>query len=133
MPVRHQAFASWQWANYVFSQVPPGKRVLRVNFDETAICLFQGAGRGNVFLAKTDPAVQHVPLGKRRTFLTHVGFVCDDPIIQPLLPQVVVGNEHMIKAGQVDALRLKTYQFAGCRNSDVDIGVRSPPSLEARN
>ena len=103
--VRTQAFAAWQWANYSFSQVPPGRRTLRVNFDETAVCLFQGAGRGNVFLRKSDPAVQHVPIAKRRTYLTHVAFVCDDPAIQPLLPQVVIGNERTIKVRQLAALR----------------------------
>lgn len=79
--------------------------MLRINFDETAVCLFQGAGRGNVFLAKNKPAVQNVPIGKRRTYLTHVAFVCDDPAIQPALPQVVIGNEHTIKARQLDAMR----------------------------
>ena len=54
---------------------------------------------------KTDPAVQHVPIAKRRTYLTHVAFVCDDPAIQPLLPQVAIGNERTIKARQLVALR----------------------------
>lgn len=96
----------WQWTNFYMNQLPADKRVIHVNFDQTAACLFQGAGRGNVTLAKADrAAVQNVPRGKRRTYLTHVAFACDDPITQPLLPQVTVGNEHTLKAGQLAAVR----------------------------
>ena len=74
--------------------------------DETAICLFQGGGRGNVFLAKTDPAaVQNIPRGRRRAYVTHVAFICDNPAIQAVLPQVLIANEHTLKAGQLAALR----------------------------
>ena len=41
-----QAFASWQWSNYLTSKVPAGKKALITNIDETAVCLFQGARRG---------------------------------------------------------------------------------------
>ena len=65
--VRPQAVATWLWANYTFSQAPPGRRTLRANFDEAAVCLFQGTGQGHVLPLKTDPAVQHVPIARRRT------------------------------------------------------------------
>jgi hypothetical protein len=86
--------------------VPAGKRILRINLDETAICLFQGDAKGNVFLSKTDPAaVQNIPLGQRRTYLTHVAFICDDPDVQVALPQVIIANEHTVKARDLAALR----------------------------
>ena len=95
VPLFFQAFATWQWSNYCHAQLPAGKRALRVNMDETAICLLQGGGRGNVFLSKTDQTVvQNIPRGKRRTYLTHVAFVCDEMAIQAVLPQVIIGNEH---------------------------------------
>ena len=65
--VRPQAVATWLSANYTFSQAPPGRRTLRANFDEAAVCLFQGTGQGHVLPLKTDPAVQHVPIARRRT------------------------------------------------------------------
>ena len=65
--VRPQAVATWLCANYTFSQAPPGRRTLRANFDEAAVCLFQGTGQGHVLPLKTDPAVQHVPIARRRT------------------------------------------------------------------
>ena len=106
VPLFFQAFATWQWSNYCHAQLPAGKRALRVNMDETAICLFQGGGRGNVFLSKTDhTVVQNIPRGKRRAYLTHVAFVCDDMAIQAVLPQVIIGNEHTLPAHQLAALR----------------------------
>ena len=65
--VRPQAVATWLWASYTFSQAPPGRRTLRANFDEAAVCLFQGTGQGHVLPLKTDPADQHVPIARRRT------------------------------------------------------------------
>ena len=84
--------------------------------DETSICLFQGAGKGAVFAAKRrcwdegEPApaaepVQNVPLAKRRCCLTHVAFICDRHELQPLLPQIIIGNEHTFPAGAFAALQ----------------------------
>ena len=77
-PSSAKALASWQWFNYVAGAVQRGRRLLRINVDETAICLFQGGGRGNVFLKKAEDCHQHASLSQRRTYLTHVAFICDD-------------------------------------------------------
>ena len=80
--------------------------MLRINFDETSICLFQGGGRGNVFLAKDDRAAcQRVARGVTRTRFTCVAFICDDPRVQTILPQVFVLNEHTITLRQMADLR----------------------------
>ena len=76
-----------------------------MNLDETAICLFQGGGKGNLFLSKTGNAHQHATRGGRRAYLSHVAFICDDPAIQPLLPQVIIGNEHTLKARELATYR----------------------------
>jgi len=82
--------------------------VVRVNLDETAICVFQGDVKGNVLVArKTFGAAQRVAHGARRRFLTHVALLCDDPILQQLLPQFVIGNEHTIQARLLGALRAR--------------------------
>ena len=101
----------WQWFNFLKEQVPGGKAVLRINMDETSVCLFQGSSKGTVVVRKRkirDQAhhgaaaplepVQKVSRSTRRTCMTHVAFVCDRPDIQPLLPQVVIGNEHTFPA-----------------------------------
>ena len=101
----HQAMAAWRWYNYVSGQVPPGKQVLRLNLDETSVCLFQGGGRGNVFVSSKRRLTQHAPRSVRRCCLTHVGVICDQTDIQPLLPQVIIGNEATFQARAVAALR----------------------------
>lgn len=103
---RVKAVAAWQWYNYSCAGVAASAGVLRINFDETAICLFQGAGRGNVFVRKSPAAmVQNVTRGRTRTYLTHVAFLCDDRLVQQVLPQIVIGNEKTIPLGQLVALR----------------------------
>ena len=100
-----QAFAAWQWWNHYLAQAPAGRRVLRINWDETAVCLFEGGGRGNVFFAKTEQAVvQNASRAKQRTFLTHVAFICDDPLIQAALPQIVIANTRTIPGRMLAAL-----------------------------
>lgn len=101
-----EAFASWQWWNYACGHVPACKCVLRINMDETAVCLYQGGARGNIFIGMADAAVaQNVTRAQTRTYFTHVAFICDQPRLQPLMPQFLIGNEHTFPARQMAALR----------------------------
>ena len=99
-----QACAVWQWYNYAASRVPAGKEPLRINLDETSVCLFQGDAKGTVFFRKkrkrgrrllggaAGAPSQQVSRKKRRTCVTHIGVVCDNAAVQPRLPQVLIGN-----------------------------------------
>ena len=65
--------------------------------DESLICLYQGDGPGDVFWRSTHdkfihPVLQRVTRGLQRVNLGFCGFVCDDPALQPFLPQVIVGS-----------------------------------------
>lgn len=76
--------------------------------DETSVCLFQGDGKGTVFANKRQPGgqpVQKVAKSKRRCCLTHVGLICDNPTIQAVLPQVIVGNFRTFLASQLAELQ----------------------------
>jgi hypothetical protein len=54
----NQAQAVWQWYNCCAARVPAGKAPLRINMDETSVCLFQGGGKGTVvFKRRRDPGV----------------------------------------------------------------------------
>ena len=105
-----KAAAAWQWWNCAVASMPAGRVPLRVNLDETAICLYQGGSKGVVFCRKrkggsgAEP-FQKVSLAKRRTYLTHIGLICDAPALQPLLPQVLIGNEETFAAGAVAGLQ----------------------------
>lgn len=79
---------------------------MRINFDETAICLFQGGGKGNLMIAKGCPLpTQNVSRNQRRTYITYVSFICDDPDIQRALPQVLIANERSFPLRDMAALR----------------------------
>ena len=87
----------WQWVNFAASRVPPLKEPLRINMDETPVCLYQGDAKGTVMCSKKRQRggggpVQRVGRKKRRTCLTHIAFICDQPAVQVLLPQVLIGN-----------------------------------------
>jgi hypothetical protein len=95
----------WQWFNFYSASAPPGKEILRVNVDETSVCLFQGGHRGNIFVSKRDEPTERAALNQRRSYITHVAFVSDRADVQPLLPQFVIGNEHVLPARQLAALQ----------------------------
>ena len=48
--------AAWQWYKYYEANVPPGKKILRINWDETAICLDQCTKKRNIFVFKGHTA-----------------------------------------------------------------------------
>ena len=102
-----EAAATWQWHNfYVLRKVPPGKAHVRINLDETSICLFQGDSKGAVLIDKRQGVpLQNVPRARRRCCMTHVAFVCDSADLQVHLPQVIIGNESTFKVASMPALR----------------------------
>ena len=105
--LRAKATAVWQWYNYYRSQRPAGKALLHINWDETAICLHQSDKKGNIFLARGHDAVQRVSHAARRAYLTHVALVCDNPLIQQRLPQIVICNERTLPAKMHAALQAR--------------------------
>lgn len=103
-----EAFASWQWLNYLLSKVPIGKKPLIINMDETAVCLFQGQGKGTVIAGKKrkrDEPVQRVNRAAHRTYLTHVAFICDRSFYLKYLPQFIIGNEHTLLVRDMPELK----------------------------
>lgn len=85
--------------------MPAGKQIVRLNLDETSVCVFQGGGAGNVFVNKRRAPVESVPAGKRRRCMTHVALVCDRADLQPLIPQFLIGNESTLLQKDLPALR----------------------------
>jgi hypothetical protein len=85
-----------------------GKEILRINMDETSVCLWQGDGKGTVFADKgrhRDGPVQKMSRSKRRACLTHVALVCDRPEVQARLPQLIIGNVFTFPAKSFAALQ----------------------------
>ena len=101
----------WQWWNYAVSRVPAGKEALKLNLDETSVCLFQGGAKGALMVSqrrlgdRPPELVQHASASNRRACLTHIGLICNRPDLQRVLPQVIVGNERAFSAGDWAALQ----------------------------
>jgi len=70
--------------------------------DESSVKLDQSWPRGCVAMAAAGecapPLERPVSLRHRRAAVSLVCFVCDDAAVQPLLPQVIVGNERVLPA-----------------------------------
>ena len=100
---RSQAAVMWQWYNHLERMAPPAKKLLRINLDETAVCLHPEAGKGNVFV--TTRPVYRLQRWKTRTYFTHVAVVCDQIWLQPHMPQVIIGNERTLLLRALPTLR----------------------------
>jgi hypothetical protein len=101
---RIQAFALWNWVNVLHDNVPDGKKIVRLNLDETSVKMYQDTGRGYLSqkarkMKKQGPTLHRkVPRTALRTTFTHVGVVCDDPEVQKLVPQVLIMNNRALTA-----------------------------------
>ena len=99
----------WKWCNYLHSIVPPTKKPLRVNIDETSIKLDQDVQHGHVTetarqLAKGKTLRRNIPKGIRRTAYSLVAVICDDAEIQQCLPQFIVVNKRSCTVAVYKAL-----------------------------
>lgn len=99
----------WQWYNHAEAlALARGKTLLRINIDETSVCLHPGCGRGAVFVTQKwlrDGGGQHVPKWKQRRYMSHVAVICDRPDVQAVLPQFVIGNGGTLLQRSIAALR----------------------------
>ena len=93
------------------AQVPPDRKVLRINMDETSVKLYQDAGKGMLVaracrLRRTPRSlVQNVSRKKLRSAMTHAALLCDDPEAQRALPQLLIAGEASMTAEQEQLVR----------------------------
>ena len=102
--------ACFRWSNFLEDfQSSTGKPVLRVNLDETSIPLSPRPRKGYVIFGvrgrRWVPVQGSGPsLSLRRYNVSLVAFLCDDPTIQLLLPQVFASNEHVLSTADLSHL-----------------------------
>ena len=97
----------WRWWNHLESQsAAAGKKVLRINVDETNIARAYDSKKGLVLTTRhrRKPVLLQQPQQTRGSF-SHVAFICDDPSVQPRLPQLILGNEHVLPRRDLEALQ----------------------------
>ena len=105
MKLAREALASWQWYNHVEASTDKDKKTVRFNLDETAVCVYQDDRKGHILVEKCNEVPKKVQKGVKRTYMTLVTIVCDDPEVQPFLPQLLIGNEATLKVRELDALK----------------------------
>ena len=84
--------------------------MLRINLDETSCRLHCDQKRGlcrqrALSRAKKTEIVQDVSRGKLLGCFTLIAMICDDASLQPLLPHILLGNEHIFQQRVLDELR----------------------------
>jgi hypothetical protein len=104
-----KALAFFRWSNFLNDFGGSDRPVLRINMDESSVKLSPNPKLGYVmFGRRARKAVLRrgpgQPLSVRRASLSLVAFVCDDPAIQPLLPQVFVSNGRVLSKDDVASL-----------------------------
>lgn len=108
----------WQWWNKYAKEVPPGKKVLRINMDETSIRLFPGAATG--MIVRRAPTGEPSAPGKvalcpatrrqQRGAFSLVAFICDDEEIQRALPQILVAASQVLNKATATEARAKLHK-----------------------
>ena len=94
-PPNEQATLTRRWCQWLCQKARNnGKVPLLLNLDETAVPLEFTHTKGNIITRLAGKKIKEMPkqLANRsavRCFFTHVAIICDDPTVQPLLPQVM--------------------------------------------
>ena len=81
-----------------------GADILRINLDETSMPLNYDSQKGVVTTAFQKDVVLVDKQSAKRGSLTHVVMICDDTAIQPLLPQMIIGGERLLRVQDLRAL-----------------------------
>ena len=93
-----KACSVWQWFHFLLSKVSNDKTPLIINLDETSIRTWYPPRLGLKSRRQVQrgqpPRGRHSSRGQQRRAFTHVALICDDPSLQPLLPQILLVNEH---------------------------------------
>ena len=85
----------WQMNNYFLDRAQAeGRRLIRINLDETSIPLFPLPRSGVIMATRRgqDAGVLTVRRGDKRKNITYVAMLADDPQVQATLPQVIIGG-----------------------------------------
>ena len=104
-----QVLSVWQWWSFCRAQVPPHKRILNINLDESSIPVWLGGAAGTVVLRDSCGKRIHenrarASLSLKRGAVTLVAWICDNSTIQPFLPQIVLVNRALMSEEEWGAL-----------------------------
>ncbi|CAK9050630.1 DDE-1 domain-containing protein, partial [Durusdinium trenchii] len=85
-----KALAFYQWCNYW--QANTEREPLLINMDESSLAFHWSGLAGTVAEAAVSVATDKAKLSSRRARVTYLCCITHDSTVQPLLPQVLLGN-----------------------------------------
>ena len=77
------------------TQCSTDKKILRLNLDETAVRMYMDPVRGLIVTGAEGlrgKPLRSASRRQQRACVSHIAIVCDDTSVQPVLPQIIVGN-----------------------------------------
>ena len=86
----------WQWIRHNESRVPAGKKLLRVNLDETCVSMAPESDTGLILIRSQPDAKAYISKHQSTTNLAYVATVCDDPALQKHKPHFIIGSKAKI-------------------------------------
>ena len=96
---------SWHWYRRLLHNLSEaGETALRLNLDETSIVLSHDGQKGVVTRTNHKDVVFVPKTSAKRGSLTYAALVCDDQQVQPILPQMIIGNEHVLRVRDMKEL-----------------------------
>ena len=94
------------------AQAPPGRRVVHINMDETAIRFWEKSAVDGYVVVPPKMVRKHflerengATLAERRAVCSLVAFAADDAVVHAMLPQILVVNSHTVTAADERALK----------------------------
>jgi hypothetical protein len=105
-----QALAYFRWINHAQASAPEGRPPLLINLDETSLSYSFIGSTGTVVCSKHIPphvqqATEDANTADTHGHVSYVAMVTHDTAIQPLLPQVLLGNEHRFTQTLLKAIK----------------------------
>lgn len=105
-----KAEALWRFCNFQHARLSTTKTTVRINFDETSVCLMQTEKTGWVVpeirkrMRQGESITGDVKTGAMRTNFSHLAFICDDASINEILPQILIFKESLMPMNILEAV-----------------------------
>lgn len=130
-PLASSKVLAWlQWVKSA-SCCALGKIPLFVNMDESVMKLNYGQNPGLLIGKRHLPPKrkhrkEQVSSSDAKAAVTYIGFITHDPVVQPKLPQIILGNKHKLTLGliaELTALMPKSFRIWREESSWTNKGI----------
>ena len=102
---QRQVTAYWKWLRYTESRGCGGKKLLRINLDETSVSFGPEMRSGLIVVRSSQAARSLVRKQDTRTNITYVAVICDEPALQEAMPHFIIGSASNVTLAQMAGLK----------------------------